>query len=49
MLDTNKILFSKQEIEKRISEMGQQITEDYRYSDKSLCVIAMLKIGRAHV
>lgn len=43
MLDTNKILFSKQEIEKRISEMGQQITEDYRYSDKSLCVIAMLK------
>lgn len=43
MQQTNKIIFNEEEIVQRIAEMGKQITNDYKYSDKPLSVIAMLK------
>ncbi len=40
--DIEKILFSKEEIQARIEELGKQITEDYKDA-KSLLVIGILK------
>lgn len=37
------ILFTEQQIAKRIQEMGKQITEDYRESSRPLRVVSMLK------
>ena len=40
--DVKKILFSKEEIQARIKELGQEITNDYKDA-KSLLVIGILK------
>lgn len=40
--DVKKILFSKEEIQERINELGKQITRDYQDA-KSLLVIGILK------
>lgn len=40
--DVKKILFSKEEIQARIEELGKQISEDYKDA-KSLLVIGILK------
>lgn len=40
--DVKKILFSKEEIQAKITELGQKITEDYKDA-KSLLVIGILK------
>lgn len=40
--DVKKILFTKEEIEARIKELGKQITKDYKDS-KNLLVIGILK------
>lgn len=39
--DIESILFSKEQIQKRINELGKQITEDYR--GKNLLLISILK------
>ncbi|GHU63673.1 hypoxanthine phosphoribosyltransferase [Clostridia bacterium] len=41
--DTVKVLFSEQEIEKRIEEIAEQINQDYK--GKSLCCVSVLKGG----
>ncbi|HLR21242.1 MAG TPA: hypoxanthine phosphoribosyltransferase [Tissierellaceae bacterium] len=38
-----KVLISSEEIRKRVEELGNQITEDYKDSDKELVVIGILK------
>lgn len=42
-LSQRKILISREDIAKKIKEMGQQITEDYKDQDKPLVVISVLK------
>ncbi|HHT24964.1 MAG TPA: hypoxanthine phosphoribosyltransferase [Clostridiaceae bacterium] len=42
-LENNEILFTEQQIAKRIIELGQQITQDYQDSKRPFSVIAMLK------
>jgi len=39
--DVERILFSEEELKKRVEELGRQITEDYR--DKNLLVVGILK------
>lgn len=41
--DNNDILFTEQQIADRIIELGQQITQDYKNSNRPFSVIAMLK------
>ena len=42
-LSQRKILISREDIAKKVKEMGQQITEDYKDQDKPLVVISVLK------
>lgn len=42
-LSQRKILISREDIAKKVKEMGQQITEDYKAQDKPLVVISVLK------
>lgn len=42
-LSQRKILISREDIAKRVKEMGQQITEDYKDQDKPLVIISVLK------
>ena len=42
-LSQRKILISREDIAKKVKEMGQQITEDYKEQDKPLVVISVLK------
>ncbi|NLJ69899.1 MAG: hypoxanthine phosphoribosyltransferase [Clostridiaceae bacterium] len=41
--EKNDILFTEQQIAKRVVELGQQITQDYQDSTRPFSVIAMLK------
>ena len=38
-----KVFLSEKEIKERVAELGKQISEDYRGSDKNLLVISILK------
>ena len=42
-LSQRKILISREDIAKKVKEMGKQITEDYKDQDKPLVVISVLK------
>lgn len=42
-LSQRKILISREDIAKKVKEMGQQITENYKDQDKPLVVISVLK------
>ena len=42
-LSQRKILISREDIAKKVKEMGQKITEDYKDQDKPLVVISVLK------
>lgn len=42
-LSQRKILISREDIAKKVKEMGQQITEDYKDQDKPLVVISVFK------
>ena len=38
-----KVLISKEEIQKRVKELGQQITNDYKDDDAPMVVVGILK------
>lgn len=38
-----KTLISKEEIQKRVKELGRQITEDYKHDDAPMVVVGILK------
>ena len=38
-----KVFLSEKEIKEKVAELGKQISEDYRGSDKNLLVISILK------
>lgn len=42
-LSQRKILISREDIAKRVNELGQQIREDYKDSERPLVVISILK------
>ena len=42
-LSKRKILIARDDIARRVQELGQQITDDYRASDRPLVVISVLK------
>lgn len=42
-LSQRKILISREDIAKRVQEIGKQITEDYKNEDKPLVIISVLK------
>lgn len=42
-LSQRKILISREDIAKRVQEMGRQITEDYKNSERPLVIVSVLK------
>ncbi|MCE1709227.1 hypoxanthine phosphoribosyltransferase, partial [Enterobacter hormaechei] len=38
-----EVMISEQEVKQRIAELGQQITEHYRHSDRELVLVGLLR------